>query len=113
MNTLTTFIIGGTLFTIFWKFINSKTMKSSPIHIRQIFEPFFLGIYLSFSKYKKKMKENVRNYCIVYIIYALVPILFLLLFPAIACVWKTGILVVLIWSIMIYLYTKIATNKIN
>ena len=113
MNTLTTFLIGGTLFTIFWKFINSKSMKSSPIHIRQIFEPFFLGIYLSFSKYKKKMNQHVRNYCIVYIIYALVPVLFLLLFPTIACVWKTGFLVIILWSIMIYFYTKIAVIKNN
>ena len=59
------------------------------------------------------MKKHVRNYCIVYIIYALVPLLFLLLFPTIACVWKTGILVIILWSIMIYFYTKFAVIKNN
>ena len=113
MNPIASFILGGTLFTIFIQFINSNFMKSAPIHIRQIFEPFFLGIYLSFTKYKKKMKENVRNYCIVYFIYALVPLLFLLLFPTIACVWKTGVLVIIIWSIIIYFYKKLDKIKNN
>ena len=108
MNTILLFLFGGTAFTIFYKFINSKFMKQAPIHIRQIFEPFFLGLYLSLTKYKKKMSKHVRNYCIVYIIYALVPLIFLLLFPSIACVYKTTFLVVLIWAIMIFFYVKLA-----
>ena len=54
------------------------------------------------------MSKHVRNYCIVYIIYALVPLIFLLLFPSIACVYKTTFLVVLIWAIMIFFYVKLA-----
>jgi len=113
MSPIVSFFAGGTLFTLFIQFINSKFMTTAPVHIRQIFEPFFLGIYLSFSKYKNKMSHHVRNYCIVYVIYALVPLLFLLLFPTIACVWKTGIIVVLLWSLMIYFYVKFGKIKQN
>ena len=62
---------------------------------------------------KKKMKKHVRNYTIIYLIYASIPLLFLLLFPFIACAWKTGILVVGLWIFMIWGFLQFAKSKDN
>ena len=112
-NPVVAFLFGGTMFVIFTKFINSKWLKNSPIHVRQLFEPFFVGMYLCYDKYKKKMRKHVRNYTIIYLIYASVPLLFLLLFPFITCAWKTGILVVGLWVFMIWGFLQFAKSKDN